>query len=798
MTLRAKWTPRLAVALIAAAMLLAAFVIWMVLDPLKYKAIAFVEQGESGTALAAHVAALISPGQWIVLVLPFAMLLTGIVLEWRTGSLSLALRTLDGRQTLVLLIALLTWFGHSYLNAGYLLAGDTGSHVARTAHLRFGIDEGRLISWDNYFYIGETAMQFTGPLYFWLTAFVDYVIRNPNLTTKLTLFALHVCSGLAFFGLSRAVGLNRVAAIGATIVWSGSFAHLHLFLWEGAFPQALTTALLPFAIWMAELVLRDRRWFSGAWLALTLADAALIVAHQTTGAYLAIFIAVYTLASLMSGRAPWSRMAPLVLSATISICVASFAIVPIIVEKDWVMLYDSVSLPFRIEWPGADYFRRLISWSASDSRGTAATYVGISAIVLAGFGVWHASRSDDRIDFRFVRIMVLLLGLAFLLRGAHVRHMIAVLFVIAMLAGFGIQTIITRAASQRVALWLLAVLLVDLGPTAIQPLTRTDKGYFDEAGRFLVQQFPDDRVLVTNSRAHELQAEIGPGGTPLLYYRIQYLTGAHSLAATRSHNYLAATIKLVEADLRTYGKPGSTSTALLTMLNVGHIVNDTGKAMGLPDPLGEPTGEPLGRTIRLPSASPVVFAPKIKTLEPPVGLDKPVLWNEQFASDSTDPQARATLRFVRDVASAMEVNLETHVARFIPVRAPVSAEGGADAENAGWDGQIEQYHVGLEDVRLVLHSSRKGWIQIAHPFYQTVQVTRNGAGIAVYQGALNLLVLPVDAGQNDYAIRYRTSTLRKTMAWISTVTLGIATTLTAIAALRRRSWRHRNPQILLE
>jgi hypothetical protein len=770
-----------------------------VLDPLKYPAKALIDAGENGIPLLRQVLALVTPGAWAVLILPLALVVAAIVLEASNHALSRALVALDDRKSMFLLVALLVWFGHSYLIAGYLLAGDAGSHVARTAHLRMGLEEGRLIDWDNYFYIGETALQFTGPLYFWLTAAVDYAVRDPNLTTKLTIFALHVFSGLAFYGLSRTIGLARVAALGATIAWSGSFAHLHLFIWEGAFPQALTFALLPLAFWTAERVLRERVWFSRAWLALTTTDAALLVTHQTTGAYLAIFVAVFVLASLVSGRAPWSRLATLVLSAVTSICVTAFAIVPILLEKEWVMLYDAVGAPFHLHWPGVDYFRQLITWSNGDARGAPATYVGLSAIALAGFGMWRGLLlRDPEVNPRLVGILSLVVGLAIVLRGAHVRHMIALLFGIALLAGVGIQVAATRAQSRRVSLWVLAALLIDLGPTAIQPLARTDKGYFDVAGKFLESHFPQERVLLTRDRAGTVEAPIGPGGPPLLYHRVQFLTGAHNLAATRSHNYLAASIKLVESDLRNHGMPDRTSGALLSMLNVGHIINDSGSALGLPGAPGAAGSGPLGNAIRLVNGSPVLFASALSEVEPDPGLDKPVLWNEQFAPGSTDRQATEVLDFVRGVVQAMDIDTAIHSARFLPVRALPTGSSRSESGDPGWGGSVEQYRVGFEEIRLTLHSDRKGWIQAAHPYYPTVTVSRNGDPVSPYQGAFNLLVLPVDAGRNNYVIRYRTSTLRKAMAWISAATLGIAVTMTAVAALRRRSWRHSNPHNLLE
>jgi hypothetical protein len=57
-----------------------------------------------------------------------------------------------------------------------------------------------------------------------------------------------------------------------------------------------------------------------------------------------------------------------------------------------------------------------------------------------------------------------------------------------------------------------------------------------------------------------------------------------------------------------------------------------------------------------------------------------------------------------------------------------------------------------------------------------------------FQGTLNLLVVPIPAGQND-VIRYERSALHYRMAWISGAALLLTVTVAALAGIRDRARR---------
>lgn len=752
-------TPLSAVHLAALALVTAAASAWLTLDRLKYAVVRYLENEGDPSGLVRFVFGELGALDVALLAALAALIAALALLEVRGRALSAALA--DGRRLMPFLLALLLWFGHAYLYSGQLLAGDAGSHIARTAHLRMGLERGRLIDWDNYFYMGETALQFTGPLYFWLTAAIDYVIRDPDLTTKLALFALHVAGGLVCWRLALVLGLAPFGAMVSAVAYAGAFAHLHLMIWEGAFPQAVTLVLLPLALLLIERLLAERGHATLTWSLLTLVNAGLLVNHQATGVYLAVFVALYTAVRLAS-RGAWKRVGPLASSAAASVLMGAFAVVPVLTEKSAVMMYDHAEQFLRLTLPDADFFTGLLAWSNGDSRGVGAAYVGISVWMLAAWGFAGAVRAAGRSPVRSLGLILAacLLG-AFMLRGSHARHMVAVIFFAALLAGLGAHLIAVRSGNiGRLPFAVLVLLLLDLGLTAVQPLARTDKAYFSEAGAYLAEQRAHERILLTRTYDGALSASIGPGGPPLLYFPVQFLVGAHNLAATHSHNYIAAAIKLVERDLRAQAALGQDTEAVLEMFNVGRIVNDSGRGLGLPDSIAGGVAEaPLGRVLEVRAPSPVIFSTRLLELSPPGELDKPVLWNESFEKPSE--RVARLMELVHSIPGRMDYDPTTRSAGAIPVRTSLQGNRAGEAPPASWDGRIERYDVQLDRVQLSITSRLAGFAQLAHPWYPRLEVTWNGQALVPIRGTMNFLVVPVEAGRNDYEIEHRVSPERR-------------------------------------
>lgn len=757
--------------LAALSILLACCVLWFVVDPLKYAVIGGQRAGLGGReAVAAAVLQLPAAG-WVLIATAMAAAGATLVIEIRSRAVSAAT---GGRHRLAALLvfgAVLLWFGHAYLYSGHLLGGDTGAHIARIAHFANGLRQGELRHWDNAFYGGAPFLQFTGPLFFWLGGAVAWIVQDATLGAKLVLFLLHFASGWTAYRLLRGFGLSRAASGIGSVVYAGAFAHLHLILYKGALPQAVILALLPAAFLAVDRLATVQRQLRRPWSAAVLAVAGMVVAHQPHGLVAGLYVAGFVLANLACRRYAWPALLRCATAALAAGVLASFAVVPWLIESREVMASGSTN-PLFWEWPDLDYFRKLLIWSNrwTSIGAPSVAYVGLTSAALALVAVLLAVRGRSH-DRALVAIFAILLLISFGFRGDYLRDIIFTLFFISLLAGFGAQRILEwPGASDRAALLVLFVVFLDFAVPAVQPLARTDKGYLDEASAYLASRPQSRRVVLSNSYAapdesSRLRVEIGPSTGPISYRPVQTLSGPHNMAATRLHNYAVAALKKAEADLRRAGRLAPDTEQLLAMLNAGLVVNDSGSAMGLPKGIAAAVEEgPLGRVLLISDATPAVFAPELVEIVPPAEADKPVLWDSDF-DDGRGEQVQAVGGVLETVLRDMRLLPGTPTAAAIPVRAipegvpAPAAQSEAPAAESSF--AVLDYTVEAQRVRMVLRVPQTGYVQLAHPWYPFQKTTVDGQDVAPLRGTLNLLVLAVPAGEHVVEIVAERSALRR-------------------------------------
>ena len=393
--------------------------------------------------------------------------------------------------------------------------------------------------------------------------------------------------------------------------------------------------------------------------------------------------------------------------------------------------------------------------------------------------------------------MLAFLGMSLVLRGQLARDIIYTLFFISALAGLGADWLIARFPQwPRLALALLGIILLDLAPTAVQPVARSDKKFLDEAGIYLANHSPNQRVMLTSTRASDLQggrlsADMGPNASPLQYYPVQTASGPHNHAATVVHNYASASIKWAEKDLNTTGRLSENSATLLGLFNISRIVNDTGRGMGFPPSYSDARIEEpyLGQVIPVPNPTPVIFAPQLAKLLPPPGVERPMLWSENFLPQA-DAQALATLRFLSEFIDVMHPQLMSSSASRIPVLElpegyrPDEGESATHAPHNVL--QLHDYQVTTDQVSLKLDVQESGYLEFSHPWYPTIAVYKDDQRIKAIRSTINLIVVPIEAGTHTFRIIPERSFLRQTTGIFSALILGLTICVPLVTRLSRR------------
>ena len=400
------------------------------------------------------------------LALALATLALVLMLAWwerRSRAVSHMLGAIDRRQGFVLLTIIVAWCGQAYLFPGALLGGDTGTHIARFLEVRRGLEAGSLPQWTNYDYLGSPLLGFTGPLLYIVGGALDLLVRDPVVTAKILLFCTHLAAGWAFWALLLRLDLKPLPSLVAAIAFAGSFALLHLFLYRGVFPQQFTILFLVLVFHAAEGLMRGLPGRGRDWLVFALSTAGLIVNHQPHALFVGIYLGLFGTASLALGRWQVRELALLVTAGATGVAIATFAVIPVAAEADWVMIDPGGGFP-SVHVPTLTRLAHLVVWRAWRTTWGIDywAYVGIACLGLALIGGW-ASLSGRLGEARRALALATLpcVVAMFFLYNPVVRDIIFIVFFAALYAAMGMEWLVARArlGGRLVLLVSLAVVL---------------------------------------------------------------------------------------------------------------------------------------------------------------------------------------------------------------------------------------------------------------------------------------------------------------------------------------------------
>lgn len=599
-------------AVLVSAWLLAMAFTTLIVDPIKYPLIDAVRQGGIGPVGLARVALnALSPAMVTTFLLTALLGLGVIVAEWRTAAISRALTNPAGWLAF---LAALVWFSQAFLAPGHLLMGDLGNHIALVALRLHAWMTGASPYWNNFQTLGQPVPEFYGPTTFWPMTILARVAGSPTLGTKLFLFAVHVGSGLTAFALARAYGIGRAAAFITGLVYAGSFAHLHLVLYRGVVPSALPLALLPLAfLFLHRMLLPDGHTHTAA-AGLIVTASLLLMNYVPLGVVAGLFMALYAGILLVTGVADWRRLMPLALAGAAALGLAAWVLLPAILASTGNAAISGDRV-LRFGLPSGEMLNHLVVWRAwrTNFGHDSSAYLGLVALGLATVGFWSLVRQSAGRPLGLAFAVIFLLSLV--VRGDFLRSIIFTLLPLAILAGFGAETVFTRFTAHRSAPALLfGLLLLDNGPTALQPLARTDLGAIDAAGLMLAVK--PGRTLEGTIENGIFVATGGGGAGILQLYPATFVAGGYIQLAGPAQNIAEQAANQVTADLQTLRHLSPATTTLLCDIGVARIVAINRTRLGFPDSLLADNASvhddgPLGRVIEPACAVPSADVPAI-------------------------------------------------------------------------------------------------------------------------------------------------------------------------------------------
>lgn len=700
----------------------------------------------------------------------------------------------DGNGTLIWLpmAAALLWFGHAILGRGLIVTGDAGTHVGRVNHLAMALIGGDSLFWDNYFFGGSTLLQFTGPVFHWIAAAADLVVGDATTSVKLVAFSARLAAALFMYLLMRSVGLRRSTAALTSLFYAGAFFVTYMEIIRASFPQMINFAAMPAVLFFLERLLQRPVLFGSGTIGLSLSAILFIGCHQPTALIFGLLVGGYLVVRLAGTGLDIAKFKALAASVLIIGFGSMFFLVPFALERNMTADdFSAASLVF-LAWPSLTTLRNFIAWGSAGQTFNYSAYVGLpmlACVVAGGYTICTVPRTAGRtLALRWL-LMVALALLSLAVRGAYVREATFTFFFLCAAAGIGLEMLTARVAHPGqflAAVYLLT--LLDAGPLAVQPWTRSDLIPIARAGEALADRARDTRVVEVESLDGKPYVSDDPMLSPLAYSRLQILAGPHKQDATKAHNGFAALLKIVQNDVQRNGRLDPATRTMLAVMNVGWIVG------ALPNDFADAVTDPtLGAYLQIPEATPFLVSGRLTTMASPRSFHVIPFWD--FTFDGNQKDAVAAILAVRDINARMQPNPTTRQATMILV--PDRQAGlGWDSDRQGPTPSVRllSYHVDPGTVHLSVAADGAGFIRLAHPVSLGTHVTLDGTEVKPLADIQSLIVLPLHAGRNDIVVAPVPSVLRRICFW---TTIGVLTGLSgAVIVLGVRLHRRAKPGLL--
>jgi hypothetical protein len=418
-------------------------------------------------------------------------------------------------------------------------------------------------------------------------------------------------------------------------------------------------------------------------------------------------------------------------------------------EGSWVHLAPEFPI-LRPAWPDLQFVTKALTWNNTWS-GWSVAYVGLSIVILALVGAIRAFRPAAHPRNRNLRLIVIFTVFAFLCAAGNERLINLALVFTVFVAG----NVVHARTSPRVCLAILALLLLDLGPTTIQSPYRADRRWLSEGLGEVARVVGPHRTLVGYSSGVGVHyAHWGAYSDT----RLIVPTGFFPQGAPQS---LAGINALVDA----MNAPDSDPIArrsLLYLWDVSALVVHSRDRFTTPE--GEPLAEGAPLYHSVGPASPLLFSRRVAVVRDDslYTLQRSKLEGGHTMSEMN---RRRFLSRLQPWIRAMGVDPEHATADVILISgdsslpSPESIPTVDDPSTiissddvAGVVLEIQSYEVDLRRASISFRVEEPGYARLAFSYYPSLRLTLDGQVVRPMNSLLGAMILPVDAGAHTIVI----------------------------------------------
>ena len=741
-------------------------------------------------------------GDFLLLGALAAVALWMLVTELRSRRYSSMLADFDSRPRAMLLLLALLGIAATryYLNRGAVFMGDATMHIEVSAAVAEHLRQLSLPIWSNYWYGGFPLLEHYAPLFFYVSGALTLLLGDIHTAIKTVLFVGHFGSMLTMYCfLSCAVPRRSHALLGA-LCYGLAFHHMHIILYRGDLHMALIYLIYPLLFLHFERYCRGQLDARQVFIRLAVTTFFLIIAHHAYAFFGLLFFGLYVLvrsAATPTRHAPlWRCVAPPYLALAGGALMATFLLLPAVMDQAWVR--GMPGLPFEIlvpTPPALGYLKAMLHWQILGDRKNIG-YLGMTVAAFAVLGAAHALR--QRIPTALALLAAGLYALFTLRSGMqyNVKNMNFVVFYAAALGGFAPAMLehwrraaAPHARASRVTVALLALLLLDLGPSTFQYVYRDQADFKDQMYARIRARDPNYRTLERQLIYRDAQGDQAAAFDPHMLGSVMPREPLASPfgwvheAAGLSFGYLVEIGKQLHRELSDNQISARTLDGLY-MSDVKYVTFRDRYQYFTPPLPASPDYTLADGLLELREARPLIAAPRLLPARNVPGYDPD---NEIEARRYYDDQAFAYdnqdyARLVVPLLDVMGIDRHRGTAAAIPVLDRDAAELGAGTTPLTLD--IKDFKVDIAHVALRYHASVDAFAQLSFSYFPFLDLRIDGLAVPFSRSAFNFIVLTLPAGEHLITLDARASPLRR-KAFLITLA---ATLLVVLMPARLLAW----------
>jgi hypothetical protein len=740
-----------------------------------------------------HWETVLTPLDLLMICLLLFFLLALVFFELRANGLSFFLSHLSSNPKALTLFLLLTsiLITRYYLNPGNVFMGDSETYTVRSWMVAEHFKNMQLPVWSNYWYGGFPLMQYYAPLLFVVIAVFSLIFQDISVATKLVLWTSHVGSVFVMFYFLREATRNVLSSLLGSVAYALVFHRIYIVLYQGDLHLSVVFLLYPLILLIIEKYLNRR--FSGrkAFISFTFVTSALILTHHAYAFFGLVFVAVYLFVRVCILENTWAGKAKaLVFFAFSSICaflVSAFSLLPFILELQEVR--GMPKIPFHLLLPALPSLEAIyvivgtmLRWTPVGHTGNI-TYVGISLIVFsilstvyiikerigAGLGLLICAllsfctlKSDTMYNVKNFNFLVFCLTALAVYTPDAVRGM---------LRGTALSTRLEKRWGGlfdiKITLLLLALVLVDLGPTTFQSVYN-ERGDFKEAiynklltldSNYKVIERPSIRYDPAKSLRENF--DFSKLGIPAVHAPIQTPLGWFHEGSPRSISYNAEMVKKLQLDLH-QGFISDLSLKGLYLMGVKFVLFRDRSHYFAPPLKPTPHYFIKDRFVELKDVRPLLVSTKLLHVKdiPNYDADNIIERGVYFDGEMYSFDTGHYETIVRPLIEAMNIDLNRGMADFLILRDDRKPQNTA-THPAKLDVRFSDFSVAIDSVTLRYCSTGDAFAKLPYSYFPYLDVRIDGKETPFFRSAMHDIVVPIYSGEHTVRVLGRASPLSR-------------------------------------